>query len=134
MLRALFSGRENWPAMGMKSWGITEQAPMMSDAAQMMWMSFAMPMSAAIAAAVTMLTRMMRRREYRSPMGMMKQSPTAYPICVMTVIMLAAPDLLSSPDSSLRAAAGCSKVGNSESRHSGHHQQFTLRGIPFIFF
>ena len=77
MLRALSAGREYWPAMGMNSCGTTEQAPITSDAAHSTHASVAMAMAAVISAAPTMHVTMMRRRDHRSPSGMMRHRPRA---------------------------------------------------------
>lgn len=51
-------------------------------------------MTADITAAVIMLPRMIFLRLYRSPEGMMKNSPIAYPACVTTVMRFARPWLM----------------------------------------
>ena len=76
-LRLLCSGRENCEAMGTKICGMTEQAPVMSEAAQMTGRFEAMPMANREKISNTKLVRMIVRRRHRSPSGTMKSSPRA---------------------------------------------------------
>ena len=77
MFLLLFSGAENCPAIGMKNWGITEQAPMSREAPQSIHTFCATAITIAIKAAMVMFTRMSFLRENMSPIGMRKNSPSA---------------------------------------------------------
>ncbi|CUQ63360.1 Uncharacterised protein [Segatella copri] len=73
----LFLGSENCPAIGMKNCGITEQAPISSEAPQSIQTFCAAAITIAINAAMVILTRMSFLRESMSPKGMRKNKPSA---------------------------------------------------------
>ena len=96
MLRDLCSGRENWPAIGTKIWGTTEQAPMIIDAPHTNQTLEARAMTKAISMAIVMQVVTILRREHLSAIGTISSKPKAYPICVITVMKLASTSLMRS--------------------------------------
>lgn len=77
MLRDLCSGLENWPAIGMNIWGMTEQTPRPSEAARTVQMLCETDMAADIRAAMLMMVSTILRLDHMSAMGTMSSRPRA---------------------------------------------------------
>ena len=77
MSRDLCSGLENWPAIGMNIWGMTEQTPRPSEAARMVQMLCEAAMATDIKTAMLMMLSTILRLGHMSAMGTMSRSPRA---------------------------------------------------------
>lgn len=77
ILRDLYSGRENSPAIGMNICGTTEQAPSTSEAIHTAHTLGAKAMMMAMRAARLMLVSTMWRRDALSASGTMSRRPRA---------------------------------------------------------
>lgn len=90
----LVSGVEYCAARGMNIWGITEQAPVSREANSIRWILGAKAMVSSETTRMEIFTRIIFLLRYKSPSGMMNNSPMAYPICEHMAIRLAVNSLM----------------------------------------